>query len=162
MILETERLVLRNFKDSDLDCLYDYRNNILCSKYQRWEENSKEYLADFIKNEKGKILNGETIQLAIALKSTDILIGHIYVAFKGKTITLGYTISYRHQRNGYAYEMLKSFIEKLFEMFPTYEIACLVHPENIASKKLLEKLNFKNEGYESKINSVIYVLNNPV
>ena len=34
----------------------------------------------------------------------------------------------------------------------------MVHPDNIASKRLLEKLNFKNEGYSEKMKSVIYLL----
>lgn len=40
-IIETDRLVLRNFKEKDIDILYSYRNNKNCSKYQRWENTSK-------------------------------------------------------------------------------------------------------------------------
>ena len=50
-IIETDRLVLRNFKEKDIDILYSYRNNKNCSKYQRWENTSKEFLINFIKEE---------------------------------------------------------------------------------------------------------------
>ncbi len=32
MILETERLILRNFKDNDFDILFEYRNDSTCVK----------------------------------------------------------------------------------------------------------------------------------
>lgn len=156
IILETNRLILRNFKDDDLDILCEYRNDINCSRYQSWSNTSREYLRNFIKNEKVKTLNSSRIQLAIANKNTKELLGDIYIAFKNKTITLGYTISTKNQRRGYAYEILQGSIEYLFNIFPEYEIVCMVHPENKASKNLLKKLDFKNEGYEEQINSIIY------
>jgi RimJ/RimL family protein N-acetyltransferase len=160
MILETERLLLRNFKYDDLDLLYKYRNEPNCAKYQSWDDTSREYLQSFIKEEKNKIVKGETLQLAISLKNNNELIGDTYIAFKNKTITLGYTISPQHQRKGYAYEILQSIISHLFKNFDDHEIVCMVHPDNEASKMLLEKLNFENEGYLKEIDSLIYSLHN--
>ncbi|WP_416906554.1 GNAT family N-acetyltransferase [Paraclostridium sordellii] len=72
---------------------------------------------------------------------------------------MGYTISEKYQRKVYAYEILNEFIEYSFKKFKNYnEIVAMVHPDNIASKRLLEKLNFKNEGYSEKMKSVIYLL----
>ena len=83
----------------------------------------------------------------------------IYIAFKEKVITLGYTIDPKYQRKGYAYEILKSFINYLYNKFYEYEIVCMVHPNNEASKKLLEKLNFNNKGYLEQVDSLLYSLN---
>jgi len=160
MILETERLLLRNFIYDDLDSLYNYRNHPNCAKYQSWNDTSREYLQNFIEEQKNKTLNGETVQLAISLKNTNELIGDIYIAFKNKTITLGYTIAPQHQRKGYAYEILQSIISHFFKNFDEYEIVCMVHPDNKSSKMLLEKLNFENEGYLKELDSVIYSLRN--
>lgn len=85
---------------------------------------------------------------------TNELIGDIYLAFKDKTITLGYTIAPKHQRKGYAYEILQSIIFYFFNNFDEYEIVCMVHHDNKTSKMLLEKLNFENEGY---LNNLIFV-----
>jgi RimJ/RimL family protein N-acetyltransferase len=41
-ILETERLYLRNLEVNDLDEIYDYRNNEECSRYQRWNDCTKD------------------------------------------------------------------------------------------------------------------------
>ncbi len=39
IFLETERLRLRNIEEKDLDIMYEYRNNQLCSRYQRGQCN---------------------------------------------------------------------------------------------------------------------------
>ena len=158
-ILESKRLVLRNFCEEDLYYLHEYRNNELCKKYQRWEDNSLDCLKKFIEIENRKSFKDTKLQLAIELKGENRLIGDIFVYFKDKTITIGYTISEKYQRKGYAYEILNEFIDYSFKNFKNYnEIVAMVHPDNIASKRLLEKLNFKNEGYSEKMKSVIYLL----
>ncbi len=48
MILKTERLILRNFKDDDFNFFYKYRNDAECAKYQGWSNTSKEYLKTFL------------------------------------------------------------------------------------------------------------------
>ena len=48
IFLQTARLLLRNLSPTDLDALYDYRNNEGCARYQHWENTSKEYLREWI------------------------------------------------------------------------------------------------------------------
>lgn len=160
VFLETKRLVLRNLKYEDLNTLFEYRNDPHCAKYQRWDNTSLDYLKGLIeKNNTARILDKKTMQVAIGLKSSNELIGDMFIAFKDNTITLGYTIATKHQRNGYAYEILKGVMTYIFDNFSNYEIACLVHPNNEPSIKLLEKLNFKNEGYVKSIDSVVFSIN---
>lgn len=47
--LKTENLILRDFKENDIDELYDYRNNEQCSKHQRGQKNKREDLISLIK-----------------------------------------------------------------------------------------------------------------
>lgn len=159
-IIETDRLILRKFKEKDIDILYNYRNNENCSKYQRWEDTSREYLINFIKEEKLKTLNSDSLQLAIAHKENDDLVGDVFIAFKENCITIGYTVDYKYHRQGYAYEITKELINYLSDNFEDYEIVGLVHPENEPSKSLLEKLNFESEGYVEKLDSLVYCLEN--
>ena len=125
-------------------------------KYQRWKDTSRESLKDLISKNKNSKIDGNTVQLAISLKATDELIGDVFVAFKDKVITLGYTIAPKYQRNGYAFEIISAIKDYLFDNFEGYEIVGLVHPDNEPSKKLLEKLDFINEGYVNVIDSIIY------
>ena len=49
-MLQTKRLYLRNLRQTDLDTMFDYRNDIKCNRYQRYEDTSKEYLQKFIQD----------------------------------------------------------------------------------------------------------------
>lgn len=161
-IIETDRLLLRCFKEKDIDILYSYRNNEVCSKYQRWENTSKEFLLNFIQEEKLKTFDNNRLQLAVADKESDDLVGDIFIANKDKCITIGYTIDFNKHRKGYAYEIINALIGYIFDRFKGYEIVGLVHPNNEASKQLLEKLNFESEGYVEKLDSIVYCLKSPL
>ena len=135
----TKRLRLRKFKEDDLEELYDYRNNDSCNKYQRYDDTSKEYLNNFIKvNKSSEFLLEEEQHFAIALRTGE-LIGDLSIYFNNNTITIGYTISYKYQRNGYAFEILSNLIEVIHERYKNYEIVAMTDKENEASINLLKK-----------------------
>lgn len=156
-ILESRRLIIRNFLESDIEELVDYRNNILCSKYQRGQFHSKEKLENFIIDSLNyDIKIGGEKYFAIAKKDSNVLVGNLFVAINDITITLGYTISYKYHRQGFAFEILTELISYLHDIYPAHEIVAMTEKDNIASMKLLEKLNFTNEGYSDKIESYIF------
>ena len=71
-------------------------------------------------------------------------------------ITLGYTISYRHHRKGYAYEALHALTEKLHAEYPDLDFICFTERENVASMELLKKLGYEYMGYAPKITSEVF------
>lgn len=155
--LETKRLKLRNIQESDLDIMYDYRNNEECSRHQRGQTKDREGLIKLIAERKnGRISLEEAFILAIALKETNEMVGEVVVMPKENIIYMGYTISYKHHRKGFAFEILSELIELLYEKYPQCEFLCLVDPENIASIALLKKLGYKYLSYDKKNNSEIY------
>ena len=81
------------------------------------------------------------------------MIGEIVVMPKDKTVSLGYTFSYKYHRQGYAYEALTALIEYLHEMAPEWEFISFTEPENIPSMELLKKLGYKNLGYVPSLES---------
>ena len=48
IFLETERLVLRNVTAKDADIMFDYRNNELCTKYQRGQTKDRDGIAALV------------------------------------------------------------------------------------------------------------------
>lgn len=157
MFLQTKRLNLRDFKENDIDNLYDYRNNEKCYKYQRGQKRQLAELIELIANTcKLSLINDNEKQYAIALNENDELIGDLVIFLKEDTITVGYTISYKHQRKGYAFEILTALIEYLHNEYPEKEIVALTDKDNEASISLLKKLNFKDEGYHQAIDSFIF------
>lgn len=157
IFLETERLYLRSLDPKDLDIMHDYRNDPLCTRYQRGQTKAREKLAALIERHgNDALLSDDGCMAAVVRKDTDEMVGEIVVMRKGQTVTLGYTMSYHHHRQGYAFEALSALLPVLHRELPEYEVICLVEPENIPSIRLLEKLGFEDLGYEPRITSQVF------
>lgn len=60
-------------------------------------------------------------------------------------IEVGYRLMKKHWGKGLATEGARAMVERGFNVAGLKEIAAIVHPENTASKKVLEKVGFKYE-----------------
>lgn len=157
IFFETDRLILRNFVSSDLEELYDYRNNEACRRYQRGQLHTGEDLRALLFAHCRDALDSPGQKcLAIAFKDSGRLLGDVFVSIVPPTISLGYTLSYKYHRQGYGYELLSALTSWLHTQYPACEVVCCVEPENAASIALLHKLGFANEGYAEKISSLIF------
>lgn len=157
IFLETERLILRSLEEKDAEIMYDYRNNPLCSKYQRDQTKELAGIKDLIDRRKNdKISTDSNFMAAVVLKDSDEMIGEIVVMPNDMAITLGYTFSYKYHRKGYAYEALSAFTEMLHRKYPHWDFICFAEPENTPSIKLLKKLGYEDYGYADKINSQVF------
>lgn len=155
--IETERLVLRNVDAGDAGTMFDYRNNELCARFQRGQTTDYDGIKALIERRKGdKLTTGNNCLLAIALKESGDMVGEIVVMPNDGAISLGYTISYRHHRKGYAYEALHALTEKLHADYPDWDFICFTDKENVASMQLLNKLGYKYMGYAPKITSQVF------
>ena len=157
ILLETNRLILRNVKSKDADVMYDYRNNEICARYQRGQ--TKDYagivaLAERHKND--AISVDAPFFVAVSLKNTDEMVGEIIVMPKEGTISLGYTFSYKHHRKGYAFEALTDLINMLHEQYPEWDFISFTEPENEPSRALLKKLGYKDMGYVLTLESQVF------
>lgn len=157
IFLETSRLRLRSVSPKDIAEMVDYRNNEQCSKYQRGQTKDYDGIAALVENRKDDTLNVESpSMIGIALKETDVMIGEIVVMPNEGTISLGYTISYKVHRNGYAYEALSSLIAYLHERYPQWDFICFTDRKNIPSMNLLKKLGYADLGYLPSQNSQVF------
>ena len=150
IFFETKCLLLRNVMDNDVDVMFDYRNNEICSRYQRGQTKTYEGIEDLVQRRKeDKISTESPFMLAVALKDTNKMIGEIVVIPNENTFSLGYTFSYKYHGQGYAFEVLTILIDYLHEKFIDWEFICFTDPKNEASKGLLTKLGYKDLGYIS-------------
>lgn len=157
VFLETTRLLLRSLEEKDAEIMHDYRNNELCSKYQRGQTKDLAGIKDLINRRKDDIVTVDNpFMTAVALKDTNELIGEIVAMPNDGAITLGYTFSYKHHRKGYAYEALSAFTDMLHEKYPDWDFICFTDTENKASIGLLKKLGYKDYGYAEKITSQVF------
>ena len=151
LVLKTERLVIRRFCMDDAAACFTFMSDEPgmyldgCKPFHTMDENYWERM---------KLFEEREGQYVIVLQSTNEVIGTIKVftddsrAVSSKEI--GYAISPKYQRNGYAYEAISAIINLLQKDLLFDMVVAGVLPENTPSIKLLEKLGFSNEGIRHK------------
>lgn len=142
MIMETERLILRKFKESDYDDLFEYLVQLKDNEFEGYPgityENGKEHLAYRVNSEEF---------YAIELKSSGKVIGNIYCGnrdFNSKEV--GYIMNKNYQRAGYTYEALCTVIQEAFRT-GTHRVYAECDPRNECSWRLLEKVGMNREAH---------------
>jgi RimJ/RimL family protein N-acetyltransferase len=151
MYLKTERLVLRNFIDSDLEPFFAYRNDPAVAKYQGWgipypREKAEAFVSSM--KERTALKQDGWIQFAIALKDTNELIGDVGCYIKKEDIRqarIGFTIAAEHWRKGYISEAIPYLLDYLFEDMDIHRVVADCDVDNAASYRTLEKLGFRRE-----------------
>ena len=157
ILIETTRLFLRNVETKDKEIIYDYHNNEICARYQRGQVKDFDDIVALIESHKNdEISVNSPFMIAVALKDTDEMVGEIIVMPNDGTISLGYTFSYRHHHNGYAFEALTALIGLLHERYPQWDFISFTEPENKPSIALLKKLGYKDMGYLPNMKSQVF------
>lgn len=138
----TERLVLRQFKESDYDDLFEYLSQLEDNEFEGYPgityENGREHLQYRVGSEEF---------YAIELKQSSKVIGNIYYGnrdFDSKEV--GYIVNQNYQREGYASEALRAVIENAFAN-GVHRIFAECDPRNTCSWKLLEKVGLEREAH---------------
>jgi len=147
--IQTEQIRLRKLKRDDAPSLYNYYSNENIYSYLDWNgpeaiERSIEVIHIWNEGfEKGWI-----IRFAIADKMSDEVIGTIFLSeFEGKRAEIGYELSEKYWHKGIMSEAMNEVLAIGFNQLGLVRIQAIVAEENIASRKLLTKFNFKEEGY---------------
>src|SRR5437660_1765004 len=119
--LETSRLRLRHFTDSDLLAFMAYRNDPEVARYQSWEGISEAEARAFIQGQKQlQPRPGAGFQIAIELKETGALIGDCYFMINehdSRQAEIGYTLSRAYQGRGFATEAVSTLLTYAFLTF---------------------------------------------
>lgn len=169
-ILETERIILRPFKISDSQSLYNYRSDAETNKYQNWVPKQLTEAETFISKLEQEFNTPDSwFQLAIVEKISNVLIGDIGLHFIGpdnRQVEIGFTLDKSYQGKRYATESVSKVIEHLFSDLNKHRIFASIDPANTKSRQLLERLGFRKEAHFKKsyyfkgawVDDVIYAL----
>jgi ribosomal-protein-alanine N-acetyltransferase len=146
-ILKTERLTLRQLKNSDDKEIFDLRSNDNVNKYlQRKPSQSIDDAKNFIQTVNQNIQRNNSVYWAITLTGIDRIIGTICLFnFSGDLLKaeIGYELLPNFQGKGIMQEATSKVIYFGFQDIGVNSIEAHTHPENQSSIRLLEKLNFK-------------------
>ncbi len=148
--ISTDRLVIRRVQDGDLDALYAIYSDAETMKY--WSTpavTERDQVRLKIKDIKTAHDAGQSMGLAVTLKSSDVLIGQVSLFNfheTSKRAELGYILSRKHWQHGYMYEAVQACIDYCFKVLDLRRLEADIDPNNVASAGLLQKLGFEKEG----------------
>lgn len=147
-ILETERLILRPFQETDLDEFFECCQNPNLGNNAGWEphksiEESKEILSTVFMDKAGVF--------AIVLKENNSLVGSIGILIDPKRENpqarmLGYWLKESYWGKGMASEATRAVLDYGFHTLNLNLISANCYPHNIRSRHLLERNGFIYEG----------------
>ena len=152
-MIETDRLILRSFVETDAEDVFEYLyeplvNCFACMKLDTVEE---------AKAEIAKRANETEYYFAIVLKETGKVIGEINAypenmePHQDENIVLDnfspcWMLNKDYHGKGYAYEAAYAFFDYLFNEKGARRIYAYTEDYNISSQKLCEKLGMRREG----------------
>jgi [ribosomal protein S5]-alanine N-acetyltransferase len=142
--LETDRLVIRNFRDADWQALQRmivaYQASDAAKYEDRWPTSEED-----MKNIASWFAGGDAY-LATCLRSTGELIGFVAIERRDNPDrllhNLGYIFNPAHYGKGYATEACRAAMIYVFGELGADGFLTGTHPENEASIRLLKRLGF--------------------
>ena len=164
IILETERLYLREFINSDGNHFYHLNNDKEVLKYTGNKPfNSLEEANCFIEEYDDYERNGYG-RWAVCLKETNEFVGWCGLKYENdKNVTdLGYRFYKKHWGKGYATESAIACVNFGFSKLKLKKIVGRAYIENIGSIEVLKKCNLKfkeNLVYDNRA-AVLYTISN--
>jgi RimJ/RimL family protein N-acetyltransferase len=150
--LETPRLTLRRFRDSDLASFMAYRNDREVARYQSWESISHAEAERFIREQSRQRpgVPGKWFQFAAEVKAGGALAGDCALLVVGSAPRIGeigYTFARAYQHQGLATEAARAVLNIAFESIGLNRVIATTDCRNTPSVALMLRLGMKREGH---------------
>ena len=150
--LTAPRLVLRRFRQEDLDAFVAYRSDPAIARYQSWEVpygpgQARQLLAELEATHPDT--PGEWFQFAVALRATDRLIGDCAAHVRAddpRQAELGFTLAAEHHGQGYATEAVRRLPRYLLVERGKHRVSATCDDHNLRSAAVLEQAGMRREG----------------
>lgn len=150
VLIATERLVLRRFRESDAETLSAYRSDPAVAFFQTWAapfplDQARAAVAAFAA---GDPLSPGWFQWAIERTADRAHIGDLGVRRHENRMQaeLGYTLAPAAQGQGYATEAVRGILRHLFRVEGLHKVSAECDARNTASARVLERAGFTREG----------------
>lgn len=150
--LYTERLFLRQIRTDDSDAIFRLRSNDNVMKYiDRRRATIVQDAIDIMNQMSDLLQKNEGITWAITMKEDpSVLIGTIgYWRFNKENFRaeIGYMLSADHWKKGIMKEAILALLPFAFDRMGFHSIEGCIHPDNLASAKVLEATGFVKEAH---------------
>jgi [ribosomal protein S5]-alanine N-acetyltransferase len=150
--LETERLILRDFREDDWQSVQEYASDPEVVRYMFWGPNTEQQTKYFIR----KVLAGQKEQPRISFdivlinKADSRLIGAggLYLrSAENKEGEIGYVLNRRFWNQGFVTEAARKLVAFGFKELGLHRIYATCDPANTGSFRVMEKIGMQREGY---------------
>ncbi len=150
MKLETERLILRPFIESDFEAVHSYGSNYENIKYMIFGPNTEQDTRDFIARAID-YLRAEPVKkydFAVVLKECAKVIGAcgVYCNDRFDEGMLGWVLHMDYWKHGYGTELAGELIRFGFENLHLHRIYATCFSENYGSYRVMERNGMRREG----------------
>jgi len=151
MILTTDRLLLRNFVESDWPAVLAYQSDPRFLRFYEWTGRTPDDVRAFVGRfiaQQGEIPRLKH-QLAIVLQATGQVIGNVGIRMRSTgahQADIGYELDSQQWGRGYASEAARAIVRFGFAELQLHRITAHCLAENIGSARVLETLGMKQEG----------------
>jgi RimJ/RimL family protein N-acetyltransferase len=141
--LESERLILRNYKETDFQDFYEYMQLEYTARHDDFEPLNFEQCTRLL----SKRLNNDNY-LVVELRDAQKVIGDVsFDAEEFESFSISYDFNVKFEKQGFATEACRVLIRYIFEMLNGRRIFAECNEDNVNSYKLLERLGFRQEGH---------------
>ncbi|MDF9867686.1 ribosomal-protein-alanine N-acetyltransferase [Bacilli bacterium PM5-3] len=143
--METKRLLLREFEVNDVHDVYEWGSDPKVSELMNFKTHQDLTESKYVIEEM-LMLNGS---LAIIKKDNNECIGSIGCIYDKdhNKVNLGYALKYKYWNQGYMSEAVDCVVADLFNNKFVNRVEVYIYADNIASKRVIEKCGFIEEGY---------------
>ena len=150
--LESHRLILRRFTDSDVEPFLAYRSDPDVERYQGWGDYTREDAQRFVEGMRSlhPDIPGQGFQFAIELKDASELIGDCFLLTlleEPRQAEIGFTLASERQGRGYATEAVLCLLDYVFTNLQKHRVTARTDCENTRSVALLDRVGMRREGH---------------
>lgn len=148
--LETERLLLRPFADSDADDIFALQSNAHVLRYwdsPPWVDRAS--VERFLARCQEMADEGSGTRLVIERRADQVFVGWISLNSWNsdfRSASLGYCLTERAWGHGFATEAARALLRWAFDTLDLNRVQAEADTRNVASARVLEKLGFVREG----------------
>jgi ribosomal-protein-alanine N-acetyltransferase len=148
-MLSSRRLQLRQFRDEDADAMHQCFGNPEAMRFWDHPVHTKRIETERAVRRFIDCTPSYYRFWAVADAKTDRCLGMVNYHdghMRSKRVTIGYIIDPAHHRKGIATEAVSAMLDFCFGELGIHRVQAFIHPDNTASRRLVEKLGFRREG----------------
>ena len=151
LILETERLILREMLPTDAEAMFKLDSNPNVVKYLGNKPfKSIDQSVNIINNVRKQYINNGIGRFSVVVKETNEMIGWAGIKFvtdiendRTNFYDLGYRLHEEHWGKGYASEATKAWLDYFFQTMKHPVLVASVNIDNFESNKIVKKFGFQ-------------------